>query len=246
MKKTYFLVAFCITLSLCLVTNLFALVDPDLIIYLPMDDGNGDTVKDLSPNKLDGKITGKDYKWIDAHRNKGLEFTSGTHIQVPDNDLLDGMKALTIEIWAKQDTQQNTNLVLKGTNWPGLSYLLQPWSDGQIYWGINKVDSRAIAPAGSFDLKKWYHIASVFSGEELILYIDSVEKSRAKSPVNIVPETIEPLEVGKLFTGVVDEFAMYRRALKPAEIISDMEGITMAVNSKTGLTATWGKIKVIP
>lgn len=234
----------CFLLSLYLISGLFASVDPDLIIYLPMEDGSGDVVKDMSPNGMDGTIAGKDFKWIDAHNGKGLEFTTGTHIQVPDNDLLDGMKALTIEIWAKQDSQQSTNLVVKGANWPGLSYLLQPWSDGQIYWGVDKVDSRAISPAGSFDLKKWYHLASVFTGDNLILYIDGKEVSKAQAPVNIVPETTEPLEVGKLFTGAIDEFAMYGRALTPAQIVSDMEGIVMAVNSKTGLATTWASLKV--
>ena len=235
---------FYILLNLVLIVTLTLAVDPDLIMYLPMDEGSGDTVKDLSSNKFEGKITGKDFKWIDGQKGKGLEFVSGTHIQIPDNKLLDGMKTLTIEIWVRQDTHQNTNLVLKGVNWPGLSYLLQPWGDQQVYWGVNQVDSRAIAPAGSYPLKKWYHLAAVFDGQDLILYIDGVEKSKAKAPVNIVPDTGEPLELGKLFTGAIDEFVMYNRALKPAEITSDMGGVVMAVNSSKSLTTTWGSLKM--
>ena len=244
MKKLISTMVFCILLSLVLIVTLAMAGDPNLILYLPMDEGSGDTVKDLSPNKLDGKIVGKDFKWVDAKKGKGLEFVSGTNIQVPDNNLLDAMKALTIELWVKQDTHQSTNLVFKGVTWPGLSYLLQPWSDQQIYFGVNDTSSRAIAPAGSYSLKTWYHLAAVFTGQDLIIYIDGVEKSKANAPVNQVPDTKEPLEIGKLFTGAIDEFVMYSRALKPAEIISDMGGVMMAVNSSESLTITWGSLKV--
>lgn len=245
MKKLISTMVFCVILNLVLIVTLAVAGDPDLIMYLPMDDGSGDTVKDLSPNKLDGKIVGKDFKWVDAKKGKGLEFVSGTEIQVPDNKLLDAMKALTIELWVKQDTHQSTGLIQKGATWPGLSYLLQPWSDQQIYFGVNETSSRAIAPAGSYPLKTWYHLAAVFSGQDLLVYINGVEKNKAKAPVNQVPDTKEPLEIGRAITGAIDDFVMYARALTLAEINKDMGGVTVtAVNSSGSLTTTWGSLKV--
>ncbi|MEK7396127.1 MAG: LamG domain-containing protein [Candidatus Poribacteria bacterium] len=241
MKKIIFLMVFCILLTFGLVAMA---ADPNLIVYLPMNDGSGDVVKDLSPNKLDGKIVGKDFKWVDAKKGKGLDITSGTEIQIPDNALLDGMKALTIELWVKMDTHQATRLVDKGTSWDQLSYLIQPWSDQQIYFGIFSTAARAITPAGSYTLKTWFHLAAVFNGTDLILYIDGVEKSRAKSPVNQVPDTPEPLEIARGTTGTVDEFAFYNRALTLAEVTKDMNGIAAAaVNSVGSLTTTWGQLK---
>ncbi|MGB9596581.1 MAG: LamG domain-containing protein [Candidatus Poribacteria bacterium] len=223
--------------------SVFAVPDPDLIMYLPMDDGKGDTVKDLSPNGFVGKIVGKDYKWIDGKKGKGLEITNGTEIQIDDDDKLDKMKALTLEIWVYQPEHQATGIVQKGENWPGMSYLMQPWSDQQIYFGINDTSSRAIAPPGSYTLKKWYHLAGTFDGATLKLFIDGDEKSSAKSPVNEVPDTATPLKVGNRFTGSIDEFAMYKRALTPAEIKKDMAGISLAVKSQQKLSVAWGKIK---
>jgi len=244
MKKLMFSAVFCAFLTFGLIVTYAVAGDPNLIIYLPMDDGSGTTVKDMSPNKLDGKIVGNDYKWIDAKKSKGLELVSGTNIQIPDNKLLDGMKALTVELWVKMDTHQSTRLINKGENWPGLSYLIQPWSDQQIYFGINDTSSRAIAPAGSFTLKTWFHLAAVFNGSELILYIDGAEKSRAKSPVNQVPDTADPLHIGRATTGAIDEFVLYDRALTQAEISKDMAGITIAaINNNSSLTTTWGQIK---
>jgi len=244
MRKLLFSMVFCVLLTLGLVATCAMSADSSLVVYLPMDDGSGTTVKDLSPNKLDGKIVGNGYKWVDAKRGKGLDFVSGTEIQIPDNALLDGMKALTIEIWVKMDTHQATRLIDKGTSWNQLSYLIQPWSDQQIYFGIFSTASRAIAPAGSYTLGKWFHLAAVFNGTDLILYIDGVEKSKANSPVKEVPDTPEPLEIAREITCVVDEFAFYNRALSPAEIAKDMAGITVAAVSSVGsLTTTWGQLK---
>lgn len=243
MKKLVSTMVFCAFLSLVLTATLAMAADPTVIVYLPMNDGSGDTVKDLSPNKLDGKIVGKDFKWVDAKNGKGLEFVSGTEIQVVDNKLLDAMKALTIELWVKQDTHQSTGLIQKGATWPGLSYLLQPWSDQQIYFGVNDTSSRAIAPAGSYTLKTWYHLAAVFTGSDLLVYINGVEKNKAKAPVNQVPDTKDPLEIGRAITGAVDDFIMYSRALTLAEINKDMGGVTTAINNSGSLTTTWGSLK---
>ncbi|HGE72516.1 TPA: LamG domain-containing protein [Candidatus Poribacteria bacterium] len=217
--------------------------DPDLIMYLPMDEGKGDTVKDLSPNGFVGKIVGKDYKWVDGKKGKGLDIVNGTEVQVEDDDRLDKMKALTLELWVYQPEHQATGIVQKGQNWPGMSYLMQPWSDQQIYFGINDTSSRAIAPAGSYSLKKWYHLAGTFDGTTLKVFIDGEEKSSAKSPAKEVPDTATPLQVGNRFTGSIDEFAMYKRALTADEIKRDMAGISLAVESQQKLSIAWGKIK---
>jgi len=244
MKKLIFSIVFCVLLTLGLIVACAMAADPALIVYLPMDDGSGSIVKDLSPNKLDGTIVGKDFKWVDAKKGKGLDIVSGTEIQIPDNALLDAMKALTIELWVKMDTHQATRLVDKGESWNELSYLLQPWSDQQIYFGLFSTASRAITPAGSYALKTWFHLAAVFNGTDLILYIDGVEKSKASSPVKEVPDTKEPLEIGRTTTCIIDEFAMYSRALTPAEIAKDMSGIIAAAVSSVGsLATTWGQLK---
>lgn len=242
MRVVFIIAVICVILSInSFVAN--AGVDPNLIIYLPMDDGKGDVVKDLSPNGFDGKIIGKDYKWINGKNGGGLEFVTGTNIQVESNDMLHGMKALTLEIWSKQDTHQSTNVIRKGANWPDMSYLSQPWSDQQIYFGVKDTSSRAIAPAGSYALGKWYHTASVFDGQNLFVYVDGVEKSKAKAPVNQVPETPDPLLVGAIFTGSIDDFVMYNRALTENEVKKDMAGISMSVALQGKLPIAWGSIK---
>lgn len=223
-------------------TVIYAGVNPDLIMYLPFDEGRGNAVKDLSENGFEGEIVGE-FKWVEGKRGSGLELTRDAEVQVPDHELLDEMKALTLEIWVKQEIHQATGLVQKGTNWPDMSYLLQPWSDQKIYFGIQNTSSRAIAPPGSYPLGKWYHLAATFDGETLKLYLNGEEISKAKAPVNQVPDTTTPLQVGNRFAGVIDEFVMYSRALSPDEIRRDMEGVLLALEAKGNLAVTWGWVK---
>ncbi len=221
----------------------FSAVDPSLVIYLPMNDGKGDIVKDISPNGFDGKIVGNS-KWVNGKIGSGIEMTAEAEIQIPDNKMLDGMKALTLEIWLKQDTHQSTGVIQKGNNWPGMSYLLQPWSDQQVYFGIDNTSSRAIAPAGSYPLGEWYHLAATFDGTTLKVFINGKEKSSAKSPVAECPDTNTPLQIGNRFAGVIDEFVMYNRALTEEEIRADMAGVSLAVKSKNKLSTVWGFLKL--
>jgi len=242
MRIIFTVVIICVILSInSFIVN--ASVDPNLVIYLPMDDVKGDVVKDLSPNGFDGKMVGKDYKWINGKNGGGLELVTGTEIQVEDNNMLDGMKALTLELWMKQDTHQATNVIIKGVNWPDISYLAQPWSDQQVYFGIKDTSSRAIAPAGSYSLGKWYHLTATFDGQTLKVFMDGNELSKAKSPVNQVPDTVTPLRIGALFTGSIDEFVMYDRALDVNEINKDMAGVSMSVTLQGKLPIAWGNIK---
>lgn len=217
--------------------------DPSLIIYLPMDDGKGNEVKDASLNGRNGKIVGG-AKWVDGKFGRGVELVAtGDEIQVVDDGKLDGMKALTIEIWVKQDNHQATGIIQKGTNWPGISYLLQPWSDQQIYFGVNDTSSRAITKPGDYPLGKWYHLAGTYDGKTLKIFIDGKEKASAAAPVDKVPDTENPLQIGNRLIGVIDEFAMYSRVLTEDEIKRDMNGIVMSVEKRGKIETTWALIK---
>ncbi len=203
---------------------------PDFVVYLPLDEDTGDKVVDASGNGHDGTIVGST-KRISGKYGRAVELTAaGAEIQVPDDKALDGMKALTIEFWVRQDTHQATGIIQKGANWPDISYLMQPWSDQQIYFGVKDTSSRAITKPGDYPLKEWYHLAGTYDGSTLKIYINGEEKASAPAPVKEVPDTIEPLQVGNRLIGNIDEFVLYSRALSAAEIQKDMNGVSLSVN----------------
>lgn len=241
MKIHFYSLLFCLILTVALI-DAYA-VNPDLVMYLPLDEGKGEDVADASDNGHDGTIVGN-FKWLDGKYGKAVEFVAAdAEVQVSDDKALDGMKALTIEFWVRQDTHQATGIIQKGANWPNISYLLQPWSDQQIYFGVKDTSSRAITKPGDYPLKEWYHLAGTYDGSTLKIYINGKEKASAPAPAEVVPDTIEPLQIGNRLLGAIDEFVLYTRALSADEIQEDMNGKLLSVTKKGKLAACWGNIK---
>jgi hypothetical protein len=220
-------------------------VPGDMIVYLPMDAVEGGFVKDASGSGHDGLVVGS-AKSVDGKVGKAVAVGKADEIQVADDGTLDGMNAFTAELWVYMETQQATGLIEKGDVWDAnMSYLIQPWSDGNIYFGIKTTASRAITKPGDFPLKQWYHLAGTFDGSTLRIFIDGKKIAEAPAPAGVkqVPDTKNPLQIGNRFEGQMDEFVFYTRALTAAEIAQDMSGDVLAVNP-TGKTATtWAFIK---
>lgn len=217
---------------------------PDLVVYLMLDEGKGDQVVDASKNGNDGKAAGN-FKWVKGKFGQALELAAGAEVQVEDNKTLDGMKALTIAVWVLQDSLQNTGVIQKGANWPDMSYLIQPWSDGMIYFGVKDTSTRAITKAGALPLKEWYHLAGTFDGKSktLKVYINGEEKASAPAPVDTVPDTVAPLKVGNRLTGSIDDFVLYNRALNADEVKELTKGNILPVDAKGKLALSWGELK---
>ncbi|MEO2005559.1 MAG: LamG domain-containing protein [Candidatus Poribacteria bacterium] len=218
-------------------------VGQDMLVYLRMDDIAGDVVVDASGNGRDGVVTGA-ADVVAGKMGSALSVADADEIVIADDPALDGMDALTIEMWVWMETQQATGLIEKGKDWGvNMSYLVQPWSDGNIYFGIHETASRAITAPGDFPLSEWYHLAAVFDGGNLRLYIDGELKSEAPSVVDAVPDTEDPVQIGNRFTGLMDDFVLYDRALTAEEIAMDMSGAVLTVDSRGKLATLWGSLR---
>jgi len=73
-------------------------------------------------------------------------------------------------------------------------------------------------------LNTWSHVAGVFDGQQVSLYVNGVLSSGYATAPNIVPSH-NPLNIGRdpaylerLFHGSIDEVMIYNRALEPGEI----------------------------
>ena len=149
---------------------------------------------------------------------------SDDYVQVADADSLDGMATLTVEIWLKQSTHHANGIVNKGGATTNYAYLLQGWSDQQLYFAVNGGASRAVASAGSYPLNEWYHVVGVSNGTHLIIYVNGVEKA-ASSKTTAVPVDSYPVQIGQngagspsYFIGSVDEVRISKTARSAAWI----------------------------
>ena len=59
-----------------MVTSGYSADFADLVFYFPLDEGSGDKITDISPNKLVAKLENKP-KWVQGKVKGGVAFTDG-------------------------------------------------------------------------------------------------------------------------------------------------------------------------
>jgi hypothetical protein len=237
---------------LATVSQTIAAEKPGLVLYLPFEEGKGDVAGDASGNGNDGKLINKP-KWVTGQIGMALEFDGSNYVEAADqpNSGFDGVDGLTIEAWVKQGAHHDNGIVVKLTGagfWPN-SYNLETWSDANMWFGVFQ-DALAIS-APNYPLNEWFHFTGVFDGKakKQYIYLNGNEVAQGPAPTDTVPDGDQPVWIGIVdpnnffFRGMLDEIAIYSRALTPAEIQQDMNGVILAVQSKDKLATTWGKVK---
>ena len=253
----------CLLLCLHLVSQ--AKVDSSLVLYLDFEDGQGDTVKDLSDYGNDGTIQGEP-KWVDGKFGKGLEINLDSIVLVPDSDKFKITDELTVACWAKfQDFapeawQGNTlDFLVCRWNWTGgdnrcYETYLQSQAPTIVVSsdGTDATSSKAVAKE-PVELDKWYNIVGTFDGSNLKIYVNGEEAGTGEHKGKIFAGDESPISIGDNdvglapnfhLVGVIDEVAVYDRALSQNEIKQKvMSGNILAVKFEGKLTTTWCSIK---
>ena len=247
---------------LCLLINgsVIAAEDPDLIIYFPFEEINGNTVLDKSGKGNDGDVNGK-IKIVDnGKRGKAAEFQSGDFIDMRGPDFpanLIPRDAMTVCAWVnckKSGDHEIFNARASDQTWivhPELK------SAGNFRWLLRTDGGTNIFEinAGAVEWEKWTHFAGVYDGKIGILYINGENVSEIKASGKIAKDWGSGARVGKTiddarpYTGLMDDLNIWKKALTKDEILIVMEkgpeGIIEgeSVSPIGSLTTTWGQLK---
>ena len=159
---------------------------------------------------------------------------------------IDGVKAWNFDSTGKYFESQNTPTGFEGT--PKLTFeatIRAAASEvssgdrgtiivGNAYMSWNKSDQRLSSywystsnrgyheSGGALDRERWYHWVSVWTGSELIQYIDGVEHYRVSTTTS-TPSILNKVRVGaespgRQFSGHINRIRVWNGALQPAEI----------------------------
>jgi|GEM_PF-5293788 len=183
--------------------------------------------------------------------NYALSFDSTTyqHLQVPDityPPVLLPQYAISVMAWIKADDWDGNRRILQkgdeGTVDPSRAYrLLAEW--GELTFDVPGVGSvtTALPAAGS-----WTHVAGVYNGGELKLYINGTEAASELAFGNLLTDTGDQLVIGAkeasgavegdFFKGLMDDVRIYDRAVDPAAIQQLVSGAGVP-DAPTNLTA---------
>jgi len=226
----------------------------DLVFYFSLDEGQGDKIKDLSPNKLLGKVE-KNPKWIDGKVEGGLHFTLGKNqgVLVKHNDVLNlGTEDVSLEAWFK--TAKKTGQGFMYIKWGGPGYYIK-LRDGMLYTRYHDG-----AAGGEISSKtpiaddKWHHVVSVRSNKTKIqIYLDGKLDLENKNGAGGGPTDNEAdLTIGRhsdarSWDGMLDELRLWRKALTAKEAKQAWNGTLtktlLSVDPAAKLTTTWGQLK---
>ena len=246
-------------IALILTVNAWALNDDKaLMLYFTFDEDNGGKVKDVSGNNIEGTLEGavwsKDGKIGGAVHLEGID----KFVEVDAVPELDINDELTIQGWFfPEESQGDSNLMGRRSSANVGGYCLQ-WSAQftgapQIETWINiggwqgSRNKQTIKPA----LEEWHHVASTYDGDKIRQYIDGKLDIEFEPPDGKINSIEVVFRIGKAQTGLdgmiglVDEVAIYNRALTVDEINQDMEnGVFFAVSPGGKLAITWGQLKM--
>ena len=236
---------------LFLVANVFAVDEPQPVLYFSFDGDSGDEVEDLSGNGNDGAISG-DGDFVEGKYSKGLSLGKPDYVRVPHSETLVIGDELTVGIWVSLTDTANQKVIGKSPTASGFVIGV----NGGIYPECWPQGGAVLtATQGSIPVDTWTHLALTYSAEteEMISYINGEEVGRLSNGGNPLGQTNLDLLIGVApwdpnqwqSAGVYDDVKVYNVALDADQVMQMMgEGIgAQAVSPGSKTIATWGSVK---
>ena len=252
----FFIVLLCFMIS----GLAMAVKDPDLIIYLSFEEINGKVIADQSENGHDGDVNGN-IKIVDnGKRGKAAEFQSGDFIDMNGPDFpADQLPKTAITICAWVNCKKAGDHEIFNARATDQTWAIHPElkSAGNFRWLLRTDGGTTIFDftAGTVEWETWMHYAGVYDGKKGTLYINGENVGEGNGGAKLVKDWGLGARVGKTiddarpFTGLMDDFNLWKKALTKDEILIVMEkgpeGIikSESVSPVGSVTVTWGQLK---
>ncbi len=197
----------------------------------PFSEGTGGTTADAAGNNNTGTLR-NGAAWTTGKYGNGLNFDGADDfVSVADANSLDLGATGTIEAWVRLDTLNRWHSVIaKGdANWnPSHNYALEINNANRFVCILgNGNNSVTVTSTITASTGRFYHLACVWTGSRLQLYIDGALHTSAAQ--TLVPAgNASTLYIGQFggntdrLDGMIDEVRIYDRALSQAQVQSDM------------------------
>ena len=192
-----------------------------LVGHWPLDEGQGTTTRDRSPNGLDGSIHGA--KWVDDANGQVLEFQpNGSWIEIPHDPKLDIGQDITISAWvwkrASNDAKRWDGVVTKGPvefvepDHIRYELMLSQVNSDEIAFFAGSATPPAAWSGRAVPAREWTHIAFVRKGDVGQFYLNGAPTERYRIQLGKDPGHLGEGE-GFLVTNV--EFAGVMESASP-------------------------------
>ena len=248
-------------------------IEDGLWMYLPMNEGAGETVTDHGPHSFDTELSKTAPKWVDAKHDdigKAMEFDGkATYVKIDmagqkkDIDShIDDKKGMTICAWVKPiktgtDAHGQTRqpIVMKGAGgqWEFALYVYDDFGVGMSVWTCPGAGVSEPHTAGTASPGKWIHQCGTFKLKEGVrVYVngkkdpivEAGDNGNGPCETGERPVFIAHREDGQWLNAVIAEVYMWDRVIDVDEMSLAMKTIGgLAVQPGGKLTTTWGNMK---
>ncbi|MDE0315976.1 MAG: LamG domain-containing protein [Candidatus Poribacteria bacterium] len=239
------------------VSTLMAALEDDLVVYFTFDDVDGKTIRDSSGNGLDANIVANT-EIVEGKNGDAIKITAegADCVNVPADDKLKISGEITMAAWIWMEAWNNNSQWFDKNCHNGgehTSYGIGVFGDGNSYNMFLGSDQNRqhLNKPHSLKAKTWHYVVGTYDGSAIKIYVDGkldVEDSKA---FKFTGTNDQDLRIGcskdrpqyTFENGMIDDAAIWSRALNEGEISQAMGGELLAVTPKNKVATTWGNIK---
>jgi serine/threonine protein kinase/Leucine-rich repeat (LRR) protein len=208
------------------------------VAYWPLDSVAGGRVKDETGTAEDGQIVGQVTSVAGIVGNAlyfedkegPLSKTNTMRVDIPDHPRFHFRNALTVAAWVKPAGDVGGWILSKW--YTPDSYLLS-WSGGQYSFSVNvqfgERPGELVTATCPAKQDVWSHVAAVYDGAELRLYVDGqvrtcrkvagpTEPGTSALAEHHIQDSTIPIRLGNGFHGALDEVRLFDVALTPEQV----------------------------
>lgn len=220
-----------------------------IVAHWALDEGSGERTQDIVSG-TEGRLRGA--KWTPCGKGYALKFgTEDSGLDCGTVPAVDLTGPLTVEAWVYPERVPSSETGIAGKSFE--SYALTAYGDGRFYWYVGSGGNKCSA---AIPVRKWTHLAGLFDGTSLKLYVNGKLQETRPSQfteanhdgnfrIGCIARRANETDLTDTFPGQIGVVRVYDRALTDDELKSlhDQERIIYRtpVNPSEGL-----RLKVFP
>lgn len=207
---------------------------PPQVLALPFNEGSGLTAADSTGNGNNATLR-NGAGWAAGKQGAALNLDGVDDLaSIADAPTLAGFtNKITLAGWVRRPTAQNgwRHVITRQEGTTSADQFYLSFKDGSPWFGLATTTSGNEKTGGGSGgaLGEWVHLAGVYDGSKLILYVNGVKRSELPKTGPLVPSsrpvligananTTNPLTGAERLKGQLDDIRVYSRALSATEV----------------------------